>query len=339
MGKIKTGSVHPKKQKYVRAKKGAPRKWLPGPISNADQKEIDEIRSKISAKKSATKDVWNDYVHFCEENELTLGSRRSFISIAGAMKASTQSPDQKRRLKATSMLQKLTLLQDAILDYKRMLTLDEEDRAEPSFGEVMAIASLEAASVKVNHAPDQGREYLIHSLYSAPPSSCRTVAALMTLLGLRCADWGSLWSTQFAISSASVAVEVRVAKNRKNPGEVVTLRLLSTMPVWDDRLAEIITQGTEHARENPTEGEHLLSVTTTNLLAWCKKNFDKKVTTYTFRRSYIHAIIDMCTDEEGHTDYEKVSKYTLHFEEKTVRSAYAVHVSDKNFVLDKNWGN
>lgn len=45
--------------------------------------------------------------------------------------------------------------------------------------------------------------------------------------------------------------------------------------------------------------------------------------TYTFRRNYVHRVLEEFTEVDGTVDWEKVTQYTLHFSEKVVKSVYA----------------
>jgi len=48
----------------------------------------------------------------------------------------------------------------------------------------------------------------------------------------------------------------------------------------------------------------------------------KKFTTYSFRRNYVHRIIDHFTTD-GTVDWDRVTQLTLHFSDKLVRSIYS----------------
>ncbi len=50
-------------------------------------------------------------------------------------------------------------------------------------------------------------------------------------------------------------------------------------------------------------------------------------TTYSFRRNYIHRVLDRCV-VDGEVDFEKVKMYTIHDNVNTLKACYQRHVSD-----------
>ena len=114
----------------------------------------------------------------------------------------------------------------------------------------------------------------------------------------------------------TVLADVVISKTRKSPDDKVLLTLKGKTCVFGLFPAVLQLPMIKWDRASHKEVGKVLSwMRTQPLLA--------KYTTYTFRRCFIHTIIDAFKNEDGSIDWKKVTEFTLHFSEKTVKSVYA----------------
>ena len=168
------------------------------------------------------------------------------------------------------------------------------------------------------HAKDADVHVLIASLEACPSCEYRTQLALILLVGLRNADLEGTGARRIRENDTppKILFDVIVSKQRKRPEEKVLLRIQGPLCK-----AGLFSQGLlrDMKRWRPQLFRPVALV-----LPWMKTQPSLRMfSTYTFRRNYVHRVLEEFTEVDGTVDWEKVTQYTLHFSEKVVKSVYA----------------
>jgi hypothetical protein len=185
------------------------------------------------------------------------------------------------------------------------------------------------------HALDAEQSTLVAALSGAPSCASRTQLGLILLTGVRNMDIDGFGDLRFVRGSThqwEVFADVTIAKQRKSPEDKTLLQLKGAtcmfhlfdtslqrdLVAWDKAITPFVQVGT--------------------MLRWMKSlPALKSFTTYSFRRCFIHAIIQAFTRENGSVDWPSVTQFTLHFSEKSVKSVYAKKAKElhpRNSVVD-----
>jgi hypothetical protein len=279
----------------------------------------EDIAVRIHRKKASRTKAWHQYKTFCEINDLKLGSNKSFALVASSMMCSN--------LKTTTINERLGLMEEGLHDALRTEKLDEDDREFVSRRDLKDYVAFEAAKLKPRHARDHARKKLIQEIIQQPPGGMRFATACILQTGIRCADFEYLSVEQIYITSQSISVEVRVAKNRRKTGEITTVTINDTMSLWSPELIGVLLEDYPLMTHGKRSTDQLFAVSSGEMIRAMKQWNVPNATTYTLRRSYVHAVIAFAT-VNGVTNWQVVTQFTLHFDEKTVKSAYALHASD-----------
>jgi hypothetical protein len=132
---------------------------------------------------------------------------------------------------------------------------------------------------------------------------------------------------------------VMVAKARRLPQDHTTLVLSGALLPWSSVPSSLRCD----VREWRPSGT---GVSTVKLLAWMRRQpalsaviskageKKKHYTTHSFRRNYVHRVIDHFTGEDDIVIWKSVMEKTLHFSEKMVKSSYMKHASDYRDEMD-----
>jgi hypothetical protein len=112
------------------------------------------------------------------------------------------------------------------------------------------------------------------------------------------------------------------------------MSIRSTYLVFPDQLLLFF----EHQLADMQEGDALVpgadqQALNTLLVEIC----DPPATTYSFRRNFMHRILQRCTIN-GEVDYAQAMRYTIHEQESTLRARYERHVSDTPRTRPTWWG-
>jgi integrase len=196
---------------------------------------------------------------------------------------------------------------------------------------MMRVLSAAASDEAIRHAIDINSATAL-TIWRRLDGEGKAVIGLMLLTGLRCKDAQRLRLSQVELperargrsrrstfSSKKIRVQVRVAKNRRNHKK----RIILELPLaYRSQYYEVIDYLNEYLAgfEGSNTRPFTLGVSQLNLLL---KQVDsraerkRKVTSYSFRRLYIHELIAILK-----RDFNKVCDYTLHFEPSTVKSHY-----------------
>jgi integrase len=149
---------------------------------------------------------------------------------------------------------------------------------------------------------------------------------LMLQTGHRCQDLARLKKCQFRMEDTGLSLELRVTKSTRHPQG----RFSMSLPVeWLVPFPQYIISyfdselALKERRETlvPDAGYAIANSLLSDVSV-------PAATTYSFRRSFMHRIIERFTDETGWVDYERAASYSLHDNVKTLRASYTRHVSD-----------
>lgn len=268
-----------------------------------DSEALDEESKKMEErirvrKRDVIRDV-ADYRSFAQNSNLDPLSGRTLIRfLAGLSKAAPGT----RHTKAKNIVANI-----------------HRDPSEPTFADVLLDASIAAAKAPGKHAQDATLDDIVSALDKTPAGQARTHAVLMTLVGIRNVDINYITDVDqvFRVEDA-LLVEVRIAKNRTDAGERVTLTVHDSWSAWNQLPRKL--------QEDVLNFEPF--VVDVGKVIRLMKRAIAGCTSYTLRRNYIHRVIAFHTDAKGHTDWKAVTAKTLHFEEKHVKAYYAKHASD-----------
>jgi len=169
---------------------------------------------------------------------------------------------------------------------------------------------------------------LITELTRAPRCLERTACVLMILTGSRNGCLGGLGD--FRVSTNMLSCDVLISKQRRSISDFGLLKLYKPFNIWEELTPELQTDIQNWAGSRNAQGQRKV-VGSSQLIQWMQKNINRKYTTNTYRRSYIHMILDGCTDANGRVDYARVITMTMHFRESTIRAFYEKRTADLEF--------
>jgi len=284
-------------------KMGRKKLYRPSFITISDRLVIEKIREEILADRKQQIAVFDDFKRFTELNGFEIRSGEALLCFAAVLS---------RYYDPGTVSTRLGYIRAELLRNGRITS----HLIEKHF-------KLKKALKGNNHAPDVNLFGCLAKLHRAPRGIERTSLAVILLTGLRNEDLKGAGDIRIAING-NITADVLVAKNRRSIGERTTLHLrgdFSIFNFFDDNLRDDVKVWCESAWPRTT-------IETAILLHWMYKEM-KKTTTYTFRRQYIHRILDLLEDPStGYIPYDKVISYTLHFEEKTVKAFYMKRAQD-----------
>lgn len=174
---------------------------------------------------------------------------------------------------------------------------------------VLKVLELLSCDDDPNHAPDRTADQCQRALVKLR-KVCPCAAAmceLMMICGLRCRDIQRLRRHRIVWGTKMLRLRVRVAKNIRHSSESVVTRI----PYWfgepTSNLKELLGSK-ERAFENESTAKVLRAL----------RRVDHSITTYTFRRCFMHRALIECN-----FDFDLcIRKYSLHKQVKTLRSYY-----------------
>ncbi len=277
---------------------------------------------------TSTKDAhWRAYDAFCRANDL----------------------DPRDDLQQATPLFAAALLEQGRLESTVKVYLkhikDRLEEARLPFNKVMRALDVRIARRGHDHAMDLEVEdlgCLLAKMQSTISSTSAVTLAFMWVTGLRCEDLSEIFGKQVTINRDFLQVEVRLSKTFRNSLDRAEIRIpVAWMPDMAIELSRALVQKISHAKRSAANelvfGTPSVEVLNAHLRrAWkaCGHRLialgaHRSPTTYTFRRSFIHMIVRKCTDVDGVVSWARVSTFTLHKCEKTVRAYYNTHVSDE----------
>jgi len=171
---------------------------------------------------------------------------------------------------------------------------------------------------------DRPYERIIEEINAAPRHLARTLLGFIVLTGSRNGCIGGLGDIR--MSPALVSTDVRVSKQRRCPNDFATLVLRGDFNVFALFSDVVRNDLIQWSREKAEDGQRQ-QMSTSGLQDWANRHINPNYTTLTFRRAYIHHIIELCK-ENDEPNYERVKKYTLHFKESTIRAFYEKRCDD-----------
>jgi len=190
---------------------------------------------------------------------------------------------------------------------------------------VKAIFEKEKAVKGTRRAPDATLNVLLNALSQAEPHECRTQLAHMLLFGVRNADLAGTGAMRYTPTAARC--DVLISKQRASVEERGTLNLCGPLNIFGTFPADLQLSMRQWQRSGARQSLRGLPNRSHKkvgtVLRWMRSQSSlKKFTTYSFRRNYVHRIIDHFTTD-GTVDWDRVTQLTLHFSDKLVRSIYS----------------
>lgn len=178
----------------------------------------------------------------------------------------------------------------------------------PIFTRVIKVLQLLDANEDPKHAPDRDAvtcNKTIEKMRKRAPLSA-AICELILKSGLRCKDISRLPSKRIRTNGA-LRIRVRRAKNIRDQSESVVTRI----PFWFGSLSNDLTM---ILKKHATPFK---DYTTSQVLQDIRR-VDADITTYTFRRCFMHRALVECN-----FDFDNcVRKYSLHKQVKTLRAYY-----------------
>jgi len=126
-------------------------------------------------------------------------------------------------------------------------------------------------------------------------------------------------------------LKVDVSRTKAIRAEILRVELTIPQRLWPStEFAEYIqmVQDWISARETATMAPENTEARSLNKYldaAWSGMS-GRHPTSYTFRRAAFHRFIEDCRDSDGVVDWARVSRFSLHLNEKTVRAFYHLGV-------------
>jgi hypothetical protein len=203
-----------------------------------------------------------------------------------------------------------------VTNYLKMAE-DEFGGVGPRFRRVIKVLGLLASDDDSQHAPDRTAEQCLQLLKKMMKKAPRAavICELILKSGLRCKDITRLRTRLVVWTKTKLKIRVRVAKNIRNPSESVVTRI----PLWFGNPTRLLTKMMKEG-EKPFAGDSVGRVLRAIRL------IDDEVTTYTFRRCFMHKALKECDFDFNLC----VSRYTLHKQVKTLRAYYdSLHLDDE----------
>lgn len=271
-------------------------------------REYQKITAAIAKNCAQANAVYNDYKAFARINQLDLQEAGTIARFCAALLSAGLDPG--------------TI--STRIDYIR-----SERKREMSGGVTWWLLKrhYDLLKAKKGRRPktDASGKKLLEELAKSPRCLERTICTFILLSGSRNGCIGGIGEILF--STRIFACDVLVSKQRRSAGDFGTLRLLRPFNIWADIPSQLQIDLNKWALQQDQEGKRK-QVSTSQLLQWMQKHINKKYTTYTFRRAYIHRVIDGCTSSNGTIDYQRVISMTMHFQESTIRAFYEKRTAD-----------
>lgn len=295
--------------KYGKATRGRKPLYVVGPITNGENKSYVELVGKVLQTTDAARVKLRKFQDFTRTNALPSGTL-SLTKYAAVLLHHSMDPGSV-----------VTVLQEIISESIQGKAGEPWRTEERPFTtkELLSTLSLDKAHLGTRHARDFDLTTLVNSINSMPHIPARSALALMTLTGARNADILNIRDhRQLLVNANSIQLDVKVAKNRRDVNKAVTLTISHHMSVWNKLSREV--QNDIASFRCSTLSTGLLNIAIHKVLPGA--------TSYSFRRGYIHAIIDAFTTPDGTTTWDKVTEFTLHFNVATLKAFYAKKARD-----------
>lgn len=285
-----------------------------GLLTVQQQRQFDKYVQQMLEKRRTAISKLAEYNKFCQLNNfpnLSQGSLYwpSVLRYCSALRASGMDPG--------SISTVIRLLEGEV---KRL-------RAPEGISGTMvkSIFEKEKAIKGTRRAPDANLDTLINALAQAAPHACRTQLAHMLLFGVRNADLAGSGAMRYG--PAESRCDILISKQRASAEERATLTLCGKLNIFTSLPNDIQLSmrqwqrtGTRPSLRGLPSRSHKKVGT---VLRWMKDQPSlRKFTTYSFRRNYVHRIIDQHTTD-GTVDWDRVTQLTLHFSDRLVRSIYS----------------
>jgi len=172
------------------------------------------------------------------------------------------------------------------------------------------------------HACDYTLEQLMDALRKFRNPLVMKAAWLILSIGLRHEDLAELCGkNMYWTTIETVMVDVNFAKQRRTRSETTVIHLpTSWLPAF------VLTQ------ESFATGKRLVCPhTTTQLVNEELQRTLPQATTYSLRRNFIHRVLEKTKSQETNVyDFKTACKYTLHFDEKSLKAYYQKKAADYN---------
>lgn len=307
-----------------------PGRFLPHRLSVDERKRSRQYAEELQQRLTEMHTAEKHYESHCELNDLDPKSIEAFATFAVAMETGAGGRDpiqhSTRHGYLKCVLNSLRSNTDPIVAMRQYVVEDAKE---------------EAAKHGRGHAPDYCLSTLI-VIYECVPSSTRAVCWLAIALGLRNIDLQ--WLRPVAITFGHVKngelqdlwVDVAFGKVIRGTGDRRTLHLKRSMLpgiLPPPELLQMVAEG----RQDFTSWE-IADVDTFNRAL--KKAMPRTnllfvrgaPTTYTFRRNFVHRIINCCRNPNGSVRWDEVTEYTLHFKEENVKAHYCLTAEDRGLL-------
>lgn len=212
----------------------------------------------------------------------------------------------------------------SILSKQKNIQSELRNDGKITWYQVKKELSLRKARLGRKHAVDATTPDLAQILNNCPSCIPRTRLIIMYLTGARNADLeeqrDGTWYIAPLDDSVQIKMEVLVAKARRLPEDHTTLTLSGRAVPWN-LLSPSAKNDALHWKPSAQK------CTTADLLIWMKRNV-QGLTSYSFRRNYVHRMVEMFTGADDIVCWKNVMEKTLHFSERTIKASYMKHTSD-----------
>jgi integrase len=212
--------------------------------------------------------------------------------------------------------------------------------ARTNYATIMRALSARTAREGTTHALDLDAaaiQCIIQRITDIHPTHGRTCAFLW-YSGMRCHDLTELRRKQVTFQDGFLRIEIRFTKTIRGPADGVELRIPCVwLPEVDWNTADLLVSHIQKGEPEEwlfpdaeaTEINATIRRACTNLGMRAQAGTRHFPTTYTFRRSFVHAMESRFRDARtGIVNWGHVTQYTLHQTERCVRGFYVSSVSD-----------
>jgi hypothetical protein len=279
--------------------------YRPSRITIGERHAYEKAKCDILKKKAAAIQAFEDFISYCRLNELSTDDPASMLQYGCSLQYYKLDPGTIR-----------TRL-------KYILSEQRRRRLPSGVSQKMVFAHFGVMKVMkgTRRAEDADEETLIRFLNTMSSSPERTQLALMMLTGQRNEDLNGTGVMRI-VSPSHVVFDVLITKTRSMPEERATLQLKNGLCIFPELSASL--QADIRSWAALTREARSVKPVGNVLRVLRQAEPSSRFTSYTFRRQYIHKVIDHFTDREtGYVDWKKVTSFTLHFDEKIVKSVYA----------------
>ena len=306
------------------------RKYFPHVLTTHERTQTKKCLRALAKRASARRALWSVFVEFCQKNGLNPLREANTVGFVIQLRAALAPRTIKLYLgRLIRCFNERTLQGESVERTYELLGLLAGQR-------LLCTVAARRYAVDIT---DELAARLILALVDKN-SYVAMIVLFMWHTGLRYADLQYLAWTHLRLGDygTPTIVDVRRSKNIRSDWQRRELLLPNSLTLRMETHVLLRTLKEEHCWRFETVAPTTCTVTELNkYLKDCWHDLgsppsaaDRPPTSYTFRRSAFRRFIACCRGSDGLIDWKRASRFSLHFNEKTLEAFYHDHIGDRS---------